>query len=404
MQKKQTGTIPFLARRKFAVIATIAALLCAVAAPASAQGVKRLRDAGAEEGVLIGALAQVNFLGSSPLSEERYRNTLAQEYSLIINDRLRWDVTEPQENVWNWSDSDAVMSFANNLHVRGHTLVYATQNIPAWVEAITDRARLRTVTKRHIETVMNRYKAGSPRGRIYAYDVVNEPFYADGTLKPSPWRNSPGLVDDTNSAAYIEQIFKWAREADPGALLFLNDNACENVNAKSTALYNLASRLRGIKWPNNASGRPLIDGVGFQAHMGVNFNLNEPDGPNTGMYANMRRFNDLGVQIHITEMDVGIPVNPPGSNNVIDPTDVNLQRTRYAEVISKCLPFPKFTAFCTWGFTDQYSWLQNFNDGRVGAGLPFSETAGNNPNGYGASYVRKPAYFAIWDTFHNFRP
>jgi len=77
---------------------------------------------------------------------------------------------------------------------------------------------------------------GRYRGRIYAWDVVNEAIADDGTLRDTVWLRNIG-------PEYIELAFRWAHEADPQALLFYNDYGAEDIGVKSNAVYNLVKRL-----------------------------------------------------------------------------------------------------------------------------------------------------------------
>src|SRR5258708_30704818 len=120
-----------------------------------------------------------------------------------------------------------------------------------------------------------------------------------------------------------------------------------------------------------------IDGVGFQMHIA---HL-APDV--ASISANINRFTALGVQVHITEMDVALPVDPNGNPR---PEDLQLQADIYREIASACLSHPGCTAIQTWGFTDKYSWIGSHSKHTQAAALLFDRN-------YGA----KPAYDALPD-------
>ncbi len=93
------------------------------------------------------------------------------------------------------------------------------------------------------------------KGKIYAWDVVNEAF-ADGG---SGARRDSNLQRTGND--WIEAAFRAARAADPAAKLCYNDYNTDGINAKSTAVLNMVKDFK-------ARGVP-IDCVGFQSHLGT---------------------------------------------------------------------------------------------------------------------------------------
>jgi endo-1,4-beta-xylanase len=150
--------------------------------------------------------------------------------------------------------------------------------------------------------------------------VVNEAFNENGTRRSSVFQQRIGN-------AYIEDAFRAARAADGGAKLCYNDYNTDNQNAKSNAIYAMVKDFK-------ARGVP-IDCVGFQAHLSAGQSL-------SSLKANLQRFATLGVDVNITELDVG------GSGSS--------QSATFKQVVQACVAVSRCTSITTWGITDKYSW------------------------------------------------
>jgi endo-1,4-beta-xylanase len=221
--------------------------------------------------------------------------------------------------------------------------------------------QLARILEQHIKTVVGHY-----RGKVFAWDVVNEAFDEGGAgrLRSTIWYDKPGIGRVDKGYAYIEDCFRWAHAADPDALLFYNDAAAEAINSKSDKIYAMVRDLRQRGVP--------IDGVGFQMHIS---NLH-PD--IDSISANIGRFTALGVQVQITEMDVALPLDADSNPT---PADLQLQADVYRKIASACLAHVSCTAIQTWGFTDKYSWIGSHSKHTQGAALLFDR-----------EYRPKPAY------------
>jgi len=335
-----------------AVLAVAALLAVPLLAAPPAAADSPLRVHAAARGKFIGFAA-----ATGPLANEAaYRSLAASEFNQVTPENaLKWDATEPSDGNYSFSGADQIVAFAtaNNQQVHGHTLVWHSQT-PNWVHNLSASA-MRTAMQDHIATVVGRY-ASNPA--VVSWDVVNEVFEENGSLRSSFWLNTLG-------SSYIADAFRYARAADSDARLCINDYNVEGINAKSTAMYNLVRQLR-------ADGVP-VDCVGFQTHLAIQY------GFPSQFQQNLERFAALGVQVRITEVDIRMQMPR-------DATKDATQATYYRNVVSACLAVQACAGITIWGITDKYSWVPDTFSGE-GAALPWD-----------ANYTAKPAYTAIHDT------
>ncbi|MGC5310794.1 endo-1,4-beta-xylanase [Micromonospora zamorensis] len=274
-----------------------------------------LRAAAAEKGRYFGAA-----VATGKLSTSAYVTVLNREFnSVVAENEMKWDATEPQQGRFSYTGGDRLVSHAqaNGMSVRGHALLWHAQQ-PGWAQGMSGSA-LRNAAINHVTQVATHF-----RGKIYAWDVVNEAF-ADGG---SGGRRDSNLQRTGND--WIEAAFRAARAADPGAKLCYNDYNTDGINAKSTGIYNM---VRDFK----SRGVP-IDCVGFQSHLGTSL---------AGDYqANLQRFADLGVDVQITELDV-----MTGGN----------QASIFGSVTRACMNVSRCTGITVWGVRDCDSWRGSDN-------------------------------------------
>lgn len=298
--------------------------------------------------MLVGTAVQSGLLAGA-----QYSDVAAREFNYLTAEyEMKWDYMEPAPGTGNFGAGDAIVDYAmaQGMRVKGHTLIWHGAT-PSWVNGLSP-ADLRTAFRQHITRV-----AGHFRGRVDAWDVVNEAVADDGSgLRNTVFRQRLG-------DSYIADAFRLARQADPGARLFYNDYGGEGLNAKADRIYELVRDLQ-------AAGVP-IDGVGLQMHISAN---NRPS--DASIAANMRRLAALGLVVHISEMDVRIStVGAPAAR-------LEAQRTTYRDVVRLCVVEPRCEAVTFWGFTDAHSWIR-----------------GDAPLLFDAQYRRKPAYYGVLDAF-----
>ncbi|MFJ9736925.1 endo-1,4-beta-xylanase [Streptomyces sp. NPDC101166] len=261
-------------------------------------------------------------VAAGKLGNGQYTAILDREFNSVTpENELKWDATERSRGSFSFGPADQIVnrSLGRGQRVRGHTLVWHSQ-LPGWVGGITDAGTLRSVMKNHINTLMSRY-----RGKLYAWDVVNEAFAdgGSGQLRSSVFRNVLGT-------GFVEEAFRAARSADPSVKLCYNDYSIENwSDAKTQGVYRM---VRDFK----ARGVP-IDCVGFQAHFGTG-------GPPASFQTTLSNFAALGVDVQITELDIAQA--PSGA---------------YANSVRACLNVARCTGVTVWGIRDSDSWRTGQN-------------------------------------------
>jgi endo-1,4-beta-xylanase len=339
--------------------------------PVIEQNIPSLKDV-LKDDFLIGAG------GVTPLEISGVHGDLLKKHfnSMTSGNDMKWDATEPSEGNFVFTNADAQLAFAqsNGIMMRGHTLLWH-QQIPAWVftDPTTGAAMLPTEANKAllIQRLQNHIRgvAGHFAGKLYAWDVVNEVIDESqpDCLRRSPWYNIIG-------PSFIDIAFQTARQVDPNALLFINEFN-STFDPKRTCYFNLVKDLK-------TRGIP-IDGVGHQLHDNFEFP------PVQTLIDTVNQFATLGVQQHVTEMDVNIY---SGSANTSIANYDEIPFGRHVKVAYHYRDYfnafkqlkGKITSVSTWGLADDNTWLNQ--SGRINAPLLFDP-----------QLLHKLAYTAIVD-------
>ncbi|CAI6333109.1 unnamed protein product [Periconia digitata] len=266
----------------------------------------------------------------------------------------KWMYIEPQQNVFNYSMADAIMKPAKEAGQmrRCHTFAWHSQ-LPDWVNnGNWTKETLTAVLENHIKNEAQYFKDD-----CYAWDVVNEAFEDDGSLRNSIWLQVMG-------PEYIELAFKWARQyTGNGTRLYYNDYGIERVNNKSLAVAEMAKDFIARDIP--------IDGVGLQAHFTVGRAPTYDE-----VSAALTLFDDLKLETALTELDVRILL--PDS-----PEKQELQAEVYTNATKACVDVAECVGVTVWDFWDPVSWVPESFPGYGNACLLDDDLQ------------RKPAYYAI---------
>jgi endo-1,4-beta-xylanase len=289
--------------------ALVAALGPVVLAPEANAAASTLGAAAAQTGRYFGTAVAANRLGDGT-----YSTIAAREFNMITaENEMKPDATQPQRGQFSFGAGDQIYNWATQrgLKVRGHTLAWHAQQ-PGWMQSLGGSA-LRQAMIDHINGVMAHYK-----GKLAAWDVVNEAFAENGS------RRTSNLQSTGND--WIEVAFRTARNADPSVKLCYNDYNIENwTYAKTQGVYNMVKDFK-------ARGVP-IDCVGLQTHFTGGSSL--PGNFQTTLSS----FAALGVDVALTEVDV-----------------TNASTSQYAGLTQACLNVARCIGITVWGVRDSDSW------------------------------------------------
>lgn len=315
----------------------------------------------AEETPSLKSAFQENFLIGAALNRRQINETIPEAATLIAKEFnsitpeniMKWMYIHPAPDSFNFEAADkfAALGEKHDMFVVGHTLIWHSQLAP-WVNDIKDRETMTSHFQKHIGTIAGRYK-----GKVHGWDVVNEALNEDGTLRNSIFLQILG--ED-----YIQAAFELTAEADPEAELYYNDyNLCNPAKRKGAVELVKKIQAAGTK----------IDGVGIQAHWGLDYpSLEEIE-------TSILEYAALGVKVMFTELDVTVIPNPwdlqgadvdqdfensefmnPYSEGLPDSVQTQLAQ-RYEAIFKLFLKHEdKISRVTFWGVDDGQSWKNNW--------------------------------------------
>lgn len=277
---------------------------------------------------------------------------------------MKWNVVSKNPSAPGYGSMDMLVAFAaqHDMAVHGHTLW--------WHEAVPDV--LHGASGPHfaeqaltfLEQTARRYA-----GRLHSWDVVNEPLdeHRPGEMRLSPFMAAFG-------PDYIGLAFGRVHEIDPAAVLVLNEMGLEYASAeaerKRRAMLALLER-------ECANGTP-IHCLGIQSHLRA---IDQPR-EHPEFRAFLREVRALGLKVMITEMDV----SDAGCNGGRRERDLAVSEA-YRAYIDLVLEESHALGVCTWGLSDDRSWLN--------AGLARPHRSLLRPLLLSPGLRRKPAWHAV---------
>ncbi|MDV6030195.1 MAG: hypothetical protein F9B45_08815 [Phycisphaera sp. RhM] len=313
----------------------------------------------------------VGMAGDLPSRYSDEELELAAEHFAAVTPEncMKPERVHPAENRWSFERSDALVDWAleNGMTAHGHTLVWHAQT-PDWFFEGRDPETIKQRMKQHIETLAGRYK-----GKLQSWDVVNEAINDGGdseTAKTENLRNSDWL--QILGPEFLTMAFKFARQADPDAVLYYNDYNIESGPKHASSMV-LLKRLLG-------QGAP-VDAVGIQGHW------RSGRVPFEDIEKAITDYASLGLKVSITELDVTIGGESGGqfgrrrfrSSSPPSVEDLNAQAEDYAKLFAIFKKHEDVIERVTfWGLNDRRTWRWGQH--------PLLFDANNHP---------KPAYAAI---------
>ena len=334
-----------------------------------------LKDVFAEHGMKVGTCLTTQMISSETLSNVvlKHYNSVTMENDMkpdyILNKAKSAEagdiVVEFNKNMITMLD----WAKQNGIAVRGHTLVWYSQT-PQWIfydnfddktgKLVTREVMLKRMES-YIKQVFEKLTEAGYADMFYAYDVVNEAWMENGTMREqmNTWYKVIG--ED-----YIWHAFNFAKKYAPANIkLFYNDY---NEQFKTDTLEKFVKTLVDDK------GNYLIDGIGFQAHLYTEDSL-------TDYFKTVDQLSKLGLTIELTELDVCL--GKYNSPKMANEETLATQGRFYYDLLKgiferKDAGTLQIDSLTFWGITDSASWRKVYS-----------------PLLFDKLYKRKPAFFGV---------
>ena len=278
---RDTTITPPLRRVRVLILLTVVMVM---AAPAGA---------GDHEVIFGAAVSEHAFNG---LWDQKY--TCMPDYRSELKKLFSWGVTMNTGKMYRihpdsryeyyWDDLDRMVDWfeRSDMNLKYHTIVWDV-NLPDWYSALSQEES-RAALEEHVRTILSRYK-----GRITMYDVVNEPMHKGD---PDDYMGTGWTREEA-----ITNIFIWANEEDPDAILMVNEFYVLTNNDYYSVLDEYIDLINSVR----TAGGP-INAIGVQAHMGlITDSIALTD--QTINTALDKLAEETGLPIYITEFDICAP-------------------------------------------------------------------------------------------------
>lgn len=300
-----------------------------------------------------------------------------------------------------FNDMDAILGIAkmNNLKIRGHVLTWHSQT-PHWffTEGYSNSkdapyVDVDTMNARHewyIKSVLEHVAEWEAKNKckehvVWAWDIVNEAA-ADNSTDTRFLREDSDWYRVYKDESFIVNAFRFANKYAPkDVVLVYNDYGTYSAsnNSKAGKNHSVIKIIKAIQ----ANPEARIDAVGMQSH--INMNYPKINGDDSFERA-IKNFLELGIDIHITELDIG-------HSGKYSPLKM---KARYKDLFKLFLDYRAkdgehgITSVTLWGITDNSTWLDNQKEYKNNKQHPLIFE--------GTELYAKPAYYGVMEALEEY--
>ncbi len=279
------------------------------------------------------AVAAAGLMGTG-FDADQYRSRITTHFNTsVLENDLKWPFFDCVNCGFTKEQTRAAIDWLTEqrIGVRGHVLIWPSfRNMPNGLVNLTPDALRARIEERFRSVLQDE----GVRGRLYNWDVLNEPF--DNNDVQGRLGGVAGVTASNGVLGNREAIrwFEMARELEPGARLFLNDyDQFESGNPNGPHTNYSFAFLKYLV----DNGAP-VDGFGFQSHFG------SPQSMDIVHSVVDRYVQAFPLDYAVSEFDINTP-------------DEAMQADYTREFATYIFGQPRFKDFLMWGFWERRHWL-----------------------------------------------
>ena len=260
---------------------------------------------------------------------EKYLAVFLENFNAAVTENaLKWHVMEPRRGTVDYAAVNAILKWTDEhqIPLRGHNIFWGTPDrVQDWLKAMPND-QLREALKSRALDVGQRY-----RGRFAEYDLNNEMIHGN-------------YYEDRLGKDITLRMAQWVRQADPNAVLFLND-------------YDILTGVRLNDYVRHI--RTLLDqgvpigGIGVQGHLhGDTFDRD-------ALRNALEKLAEFKLPIRVTEFNI------PGQrsrfyrdrNLRLTDADEKAKAEDLVDYYRICFAQPQVQGILMWGFWEGANWI-----------------------------------------------